>query len=420
MCESGIILAMTNYLVRHVDPILDRMINGLPAVLVVGPRAVGKTTTARKHAASELRLDHEPTAAAIAVDPDAVLRGLAEPILVDEWQAAPNVLGAIKRAVDRDPRPRRFIVTGSGRGDLDAETWPGTGRLVRLAMNGLTPDEIAGSPKSPTFLERLVAGGIESITKPDPAPDLRGYFEIALASGFPDAAVRLDGDLRTRWLASYVDQILTRDAGGLGEDRDPQRLRRYLEALALHTSVAADHKQLYEAAAINRKTADAYDRLLGNLLMVDTLPAWETNRLKRLTRTPKRLVADAAIAAVAVGVGIDDVLTDIKLLGRFLETFVIGMLRTQTSLLARPPQMFHMRDADGRHEVDVVIELGAGRVIAIEVKSGAPATSDAKHLAWLREEIGVRFVAGLILHTGPLPYRLSDRIAAAPIACLWS
>ncbi len=408
------------YLQRHVDPILREMIAGLPAVLLVGPRAVGKTTTARQLAASELRLDHEPTAAAVAIDPDSVIRGLAEPILIDEWQAAANVLGAIKRTVDSDPRPGRFIVTGSVRGDLDAETWPGTGRLVRLAMNGLAPDEVMGNPRKPTFLDRVTIAGIDAIDTPDPAPDLRGYLEIALASGFPEPALRLEGDLRIRWLNSYVEQILTRDAVALGEARDPQRLRRYLEVLSLNTSLVADHQALYAAASINRKTADEYDRLLGNLLIVDRLPAWETNRLKRLTRTPKRFVVDAALAAVTIGAGINDVLTDIKLLGRLLETFVIARLRTHASLLARPPQMFHLRDTDGRHEVDIIIELPAGRIVAVEVKAGAPSTSDAKHLAWLRDQLGERFVAGLILHTGPLPYRLSDRIAAAPIACLWS
>lgn len=411
---------MGQYLTRHIDPILEDMIKGLPAILLVGPRAVGKTTTARQFAKSEIRLDHDLTAAAVAVDPDAVLRGMAEPILIDEWQAAANVLGAIKRAVDTDPRPGRFIVTGSVRGDIDAETWPGTGRLVRLAICGLTPDELSGAPRTPTFLRRLITHGLDAIEAPPQPPDLRGYLEIAMASGFPEAAIRLTGDLQTRWLNSYVDQVLTRDAVAAGAERDPVRLRKYLEVLALYSSVVTDHKTLYEAASINRKTADAYDRLLSNLLIVDSLPSWETSRLKRLTRTPKRLVVDIAIAAVTLGLDIDDVLTDIKLLGRFVETFAISQLRTQASLLARPPQLFHLRDLDGRHEIDLVIEIGGGRIIGVEIKSGAPTTADARHLAWLRDELGDRFVAGLILHTGPLAYRLSDRIAAAPIACLWS
>lgn len=409
------------YAPRAVDRLLADYLTGLPGLLLVGPRAVGKTTTARQFARSELRLDHPPTAEAVRADPDAALRGLPEPILVDEWQVVPDVLGAVKRAIDAEPRSGRFVVTGSVRGDLDVPTWPGTGRLVRIDMHGLTPAEVAQNIPAIPFIDRVASEGAEAaLAKLAQPPDLRGYLELALRSGFPEPLLRLPRRLRRPWLRSYLDQFLTRDAAGLGEDRDPVRLRRYFEALAINTAGVVEHRALYEAAGINIKTAHAYDRLLTNLLVVEAVPAWTTNRLKRLVRTPKRYVCEPALAASVLEADIDAIFRDGTLVGRLLDTFVVALLRAQLVLCDSAPRLYHLRQSDGRHEIDVIIELGARRVVGIEVKTGAPKPAEARHLAWLRDEIGEAFVAGLVLHTGPLPYRLDDRIVAAPIAALWS
>lgn len=156
---------------------------------VTGPRATGKTTTARRHAASVVRLDLSREAAALRADPDSALAGFDEPILLDEWQLAPGVLGAVKRAVDDDPRPGRFLLTGSVRADLKAETSPGTGRVVRLPMHGMTVSELRRAAGIP-FLDRVAASDLQLPPDGD-RPDLRGYVEIALRSGFPEGALKL-------------------------------------------------------------------------------------------------------------------------------------------------------------------------------------------------------------------------------------
>lgn len=406
------------YRPRAIDPVLADLVAGVPAVLVVGPRAVGKTTSAARHAATTIRLDRPAEAAAFRADPDAALRGLPEPVLLDEWQVVPEVLGAVKRAVDVDPRPGRFLLTGSVRADLDSETWPGTGRLVRVTMLPMSVAEQRGGPWR--SLIDAAASGEEPSSSEDP-PDLRGYVELALAGGFPEPALRVAGGARTRWWESYVSQVVTRDAPLVDPGRDPDRIQRWFEAYVLNTAGVVDDRTLYEAAGVNRRTAAAYEQLMANLLLAAPLPAWTTNRLKRLVAMPKRMVVDAGLITGALRVDAGAVMADGDLLGRVIETFACTQLRVDVEAAASRPRLFHLRTQGGRREVDVVAELGGGRVVAFEVKASShPSTADARHLAWLRDELGDRFVQGIVLHTGPRPFGLGDRLQAWPIASAWA
>lgn len=413
----------TGYRPRLVDALLDELLAELPALMVVGPRAAGKTTTISRRAATVIRLDREAEAAAFAADPDAALRGLAEPVLLDEWQSVPGVLGAVRRAVDADARPGRFVLTGSVRAELETAVWPGTGRLVRLQLYPMTLREQLGRLGGPTFFDRVAAG--EELHLTGDVPDLRGYVDLAVASGFPQAALRLTGRGRRAWLESYVDDLLTHDVEQFEEPvtkrRDAQRLRRYFEAYALSSAGVADHKTVYDAAQVNKATGMAYEQLLTDLFVVEQTPAWASNRLKRLVRQPKRYVIEPALVAAALRLDANGIVLDGELLGRMLDTFVAAQLRPERALSSTGPRLYHLRTEQGRHELDLVAELGGQKLIGIEVKATAApsARDDAKHLVWLREELGDRFVAGIIFHTGPRTFELSERIVAAPISVLW-
>lgn len=401
-----------------IDPLITELLSELPALLVVGPRATGKTTTAARHAARIVRLDRADEAASFRANPDVALLDLPEPVLLDEWQAVPEVLGAVKRAVDSDNRPGRYLLAGSVRADIDTETWPGTGRVVRVPMYPLTVAEQTGKVTQP-LVDRLI-GGEELVAAAD-TPDLRGYIDLALQGGFPEAALALSGRVRERWLESYVEQLLTRDALTLNGSRDPTRLGRYFEAYALNSAGLADHKTIYDSAGINRKTALAYDRLLKNLMVVDELPAWTSNRLRRLVLSPKRFLIDSALLGGVLGVDTAGVMRDGNLLGRVLETFVTAQLRAEATVAAARPRLYHIRTEQGRVEIDIVAELRGQRIIGIEVKAdSAPSGQDARHLAWLRDNLGDRFIAGVVFHTGPATYPLGNRIVAAPISTLWA
>jgi uncharacterized protein len=346
---------------------------GEAPLLVVGPRASGKTTTLVRRARTIIELNAEAQSAAFKADPDAALQGLAEPVLLDEWQQAAAVLGAVRRAVDADPHPSGFFLTGSVRAERDAEIWPATGRLIRLPMYPMTIREQLGHVDGSTFFDKLVAG--QELAVPPDTPDLRGYVDLALTSGFPLPALHLTGRRRQIALESYLDELLTHDVDQLEASptkrRDEQRLRRYFEAYALNSGGVLDHKTIYDAAQINRVTANAYEGLLTKLFVVEQVPAWASNRLRRLVHQPKRYVIDAALIAAALRLDAPGIILDGDLLGRVLDTFVAAQLRAEIAVASTRPRLFHLRTEQGRHEVDLLVELGGQRVIAIEIKANA-------------------------------------------------
>jgi hypothetical protein len=408
------------YVPRLVEAHLEQLFAELPALSIVGPRATGKTTIARRLSRSVVALDDPVEARAFEADPDAALAALPEPILLDEWQAVPGVLGAVKRAVDRGSGAGRFLLTGSVRAKFTGATWPGTGRVVDVHMYGLTVREIVGQLTGEPFLERLARADIDAFAVPADPPDLLGYIDLALRGGFPDAALDPSPDTRGAWLSGYLDQLLTRDLETLQEGRDPHRLGLYFKALALNTAGIIQSKTLYDAAGIDHKTATAYERLLTNLLVLETLPAWSTNRISRMTRTGKRYLVDTSLLAAALDLDERAVLRDGDMLERMIDTFVLAQIRPEAALTSLRSRLYHPRTRDARHEIDLIAELAVRDVVAVEIESSAaPKRSDARHLEWLREQLGEHFLAGAVLHTGPRPFQLAERIYALPICTLW-
>lgn len=409
------------YIPRLVEHLLDELLDEAPAVLIVGPRASGKTTTALRRARSVLRLGERAQASAVAGDPDAVLATFDEsPLLIDEWQVVPDVLGAVKRAVDDGAPAGRFILTGSSRADLQVEGWPATGRVIRLPLWGMSQREMMGGTLAPSILDVLFDGELEMLRSAVPAPDLRFYVAAALRSGFPDAVRLVSDRTRRAWLGSYAEQLILRDVSFAGQDRDPQRLRRYLRSLAASTAGVVAHKTIYDAAGVNRVTAAAYDALLELLFVTEQVPAWTSSRLSRLAQTPKRYLVEPALLGPLWQLDQRAVLRDGDLLGRVIDTFVAAQLRVECTVAEASPTLHHLRRTDARHEIDLLLEGPAGRIVAVEMKAAAAVDLEAaRHLIWLRDELGDQFACGVVFHTGPYAFRLDDRIWALPIAAIW-
>ena len=416
-------MAAGEYRWRRIDEVLDDAIGAFAAVMVIGPRAVGKTTSAARRAAQVDRLDVPDTAALYRADPDAALRRALRPLVIDEWQEVPEVLAAVKRAVDDDRTSGQFILTGSIRVDTDLSTWAGTGRVIRVPMHPLTEAEVEGQ-SGPGLLQRLTTTWLDLATPPDGGIDggIDDCIDRALRSGFPDLAYGARSTRqRSMWLESYLDDLVSRDVASIGAPRDPVRLRRYVEVLSLNLAGQPSDQAILRDADLNARTAAAYERALSALGVIDLVPAWVTNRLKRITKGTKRYFTDTGLAAAATGLTTNDILQSSDLLGRWFDAFATMQFRAEAATMFPAPKLHHLRVDGGRHEIDLVVDLGNGKVFGVEFKAGtAPTLEDAKHLVWLRDEYGKRFIGGVVVHAGRAITELSDRIGAVPISASWS
>ncbi|NYD99663.1 hypothetical protein BJY21_000848 [Kineosphaera limosa] len=391
------------YLPRHLDVALAQALSAAPVVIVDGPRGAGKTTSGRRLAASVVMLprDLEP----LRIDADGYLRSLPAPVLLDEWQlAGTELLWAVKRIVDDDPAPGRFLLTGSVEPAHYGPTYPLTGRAVRLVMRPMTVAELAGRGEQPTFLARIIAGDLPAATG-----GRTTQFELddLTRPGFPAARQLPDADL---FLDAYASLVAQR-AGD--EGRDATRLLRTMRALAVLSAQAVPDQRIWDAADINKATWKQYDDLLVRVHLSVPSAAFESNRLKRLTSYPKRYLCDTALALTLAELDGAALQSDLSLAGRFVESFVMQQLRPQVDQVGGT--MLHLRTGAGEREVDAVIEVGRS-VLGVEVRLGTrPTTHDAGQLRWLRDQLGHRFAQGLVVHTGADTYPLGERLWAVPL-----
>lgn len=168
---------------------------------------------------------------------------------------------------------------------------------------------------------------------------------------------------------------------------------------------------------LSRPTTDAYLARLEAVFLVQTVPAWSTNRTARVVRRPKVTITDTGLAARMLG---GRLRTDEQLVGRLVETFVTNELRAQAEWSGTRPELFHYRDRAGT-EVDLVLEAGDGRVVGVEVKAGATVrAADLRGLRLLEQRLGEDFVAGVMLCTAPDPVHLGGRVWTLPMSALWS
>lgn len=411
----------SDYRLRLADAALTRLMATLPALWIVGPRGVGKTTTALRHAASVVHLDSPADRGLFQVDPDAALRQWAEPVLLDEWQEVPDVLGAVKRSVDANPRPGRFILTGSVNAAVTGNVWPATGRVVRLPMYPMTHREVTGRMGGMGFLDRLWDADPAAFPAVAPGLDVTDYLGLALRGGIPQAVLVEAANDPVRRLKGYADELVHRDATLVRQGIDTGRFAAYARAVAANTAGVTDDATLVDAARVDRRTADAYWHVLENLFLAEALPAWWSSHLTRLVALEKRYIIDSGLVAALLGLTPEAVYSSTEWIGRLLDTWVAQQIRPETALSDRQPRLHHLRTKGGQHEIDLVVEFGGNTLAGIEIKAtSAPHQDDAKHLRWLRDEVGERFRIGVVLHTGPHTYQLDDRIVAAPISTLWA
>lgn len=419
------------YARRIVDDELDELFPHVPAIALDGPKAVGKTTTARERSRTQLQLDRPGVLAVVEADP-AVALIRDKPLLVDEWQRVPQVWDAVRRAVDDDPRGGQFLLTGSATPSDDAALHSGAGRIGRLRMRPMTLPERGAC--SPTVSLRSLLGGSRPEVVGSCPLGLDDYAREITASGFP--AIHGLGDRARRFqLDSYLATIAERDFPELGRPlRRPAGLQAWLRAYAAASSTTARYEAIADAAATGegsrpaRSTSLAYREVLERLWLIDAVPAWSpgTNHLSRLQQAPKHQLADPALAARLLGLdagalldGRGDVVGPGRdtMLGALLES--LAALSVRVFAQAAEAQTAHLRTTNRDHEVDLVVVRGDGRVLGIEVKTTtAVDDDDTRHLRWLRSRIGDRMLDAVVLTTGHDAYRRPDGVAVVPLGLL--
>jgi len=418
------------YQPRIVDGELDELLAGLPAISIEGPKAVGKTVTAVRRAATAYRLDDAAERSILEADTSRLVEG-ERPILIDEWQRVPESFDRIRRAVDDGAGPGSFLLTGSAT-PTDSPTHSGAGRIVRVRLRPMTLAE-RGSDSPTVSLARLLEGGRPSIEGRTDV-GLEDYVDEILASGFPGIRGLPTRLLRAQ-LDGYLDHIVEREFEELGRKvRRPATLRRWMGAYAAATATTASFEKIRDAATSDevekpsRPTALSYRDILERLWILDPLPAWlpTRNQLTQLSSPSKHHLADPALAARLLGVDAAALLQarpagpsiprDGTLLGALFESLVTLCVRVYAQRVEA--RTAHLRTWRGEREVDLIVERGQS-IVAIETKLGQVVTDgDVRHLLWIQDQLGNELADAVVVSTGREAYRRRDGIAVVPAALL--
>jgi len=412
------LITLSQIVPRLADEHLRMLVSEEPAVLVEGPRGSGKSTLLRdiaeEHGVPVVDLEDPLTCAAIVEGSTAPLLS-PNLVVIDEFQHAPSVLSIVKRVVDREGGPGRYLLAGSVSGRLlPTGTETLTGRAHRVTLLPLAVGEVLGS--SPRWLTDTLVAGEPPMVATEVGRD--GVFELVAAGGYPGALGRSTRRTRDRWFASYLSTVADRDLPDLVDIRNPGAISRLYRLSAERTATVVTMAELARRLDVKPHTVRGYLDLLDRIYLIHELPSWTVGLSARVGRKPKLHVTDTGLATAALGL-------DAARLGRmpvggsFLESFVVTELMKQVTMIDAPLTLSHFRDRSGI-EVDLIVERTDGSVIAVEVKSAATVNkADARGLRFLRDRLGDRFIAGVVFYTGPLTGRMDDRIWFTPIPALW-
>jgi uncharacterized protein len=419
-----------DYHERVLDPLLDDLLDGLPAIALQGAKGVGKTATAERRASVVHALDDPVQREAFEARP-LQLPASDQATLIDEWQLVPSSWDAVRRAVDHGAGPGSFLLAGSS-APADARIHSGAGRIYPLRMRPLSLAE-RDLVTSTVSLADLLGEAPTEIDGDSPV-GLETYVEEILATGLPGIRP-LPERMRRRQIESYIEWAIQREFAEQGVVvRRPATLREWLAAYAAATATTAAYTRITEAAtpALPQKPSSAttmtYRDVLSRAFLLDPLEPWspKRNHMSRLASSPKHFLLDPGIAARLLGASKASLLEgrssgpavprDGTLLGALFEHLVT--MSVQTYAQANEARCHHLRLHDGRREVDLLVERD-NKLVALEIKlTPSVKDDDVRHLHWLKEHLGDDVTDAAVITTGPAAYRRPDGIAVIPAALL--
>ena len=403
---------------RHAATAVGEALADTRVVLVNGARQCGKSTLVAQFAdnrGAEWRsLDHAATRHAALSDPTDFVLGV-ESMVIDEVQRVPELLLAIKETVDADPRPGRFLLTGSAR-VLGLRGLPDAlpGRMETIELWPLSQGEIDGAPDG--FVDAIFAAGPDF--RHSSAETRAGYADRVVRGGFAEAVAR-PSRRRERFFDSYVGDLINRDVIQLSEIERGPEMRALARLVAARSGQLLVPGSLGSALGLPHPTVSRYLGLLEEVFLIKRVPAWSRNISSRVVSTPKVAMVDSGIAANLLGQGAVALTQPEGAIGPVLEAFVAMEIARQLTWSEERAEMFHYRTKD-QVEVDIVLENRRGKVVAIDVKARSTVRADdfrgIRHLA---DRVGSDLVAGIVLYTGRETLPFGSRFRAVPIAALW-
>ncbi|NEE04391.1 ATP-binding protein [Phytoactinopolyspora halotolerans] len=406
---------------RRASAAVEEALSDTRVVVINGARQSGKSTLARqlimgRPDALERRLDRQIVRQAAIGDPATFIQhdGL---LLIDEVQRVPELLLEIKDAVDLDPRPGRYLLTGSAR-ILGLRDLPDAlpGRMEVVTLWPFSQGEICGTPDA--FVDAVFARGADMSIDSDLAKG--DYAELVARGGYPEAVARIDPRRRGRFFSTYVDNLIDRDIRELTDIEYASQARRLLRLLAARTGQLLVMGTLASELGLAQPTIRRYIDLLEQVYLVSRTPAWSSNLTTRAVATPKVLMTDSGLASHLLRQSPDRLMEPDSAFGPLLEAFVTMEITKQLTWSQEPAELFHFRTRD-KLEVDIVLENPDGQVVGIEVKAGATVRGDDfRGLRYLSERLGDRLVAGIVMHTGSQTLPFGPKLRAMPISALWT
>lgn len=414
---------MSSLIDRAASPVLDELAGALRVVIINGPRQSGKTTLLkeyqRRHGGTYRTLDDRQMLIAAHEDPLTFARYGDPPRLIDEVQrGGDSLVRSIKMAVDDDPRPGQFILSGSSRFlTIPSLSESLAGRAVFLDLWPLSTSERTGGPIN--FLDRAFTDPQEPATA-DSAWTRDDYIQAIVQGGYPEVRSLKTALTRRSWYRSHLATIIERDIRDFASVHQTQALPALLGLIAARAGSTTVISDLARSVDLNRETVKNYLAWLDMVFLTMTLPAWSGNLNSRIAKTPKLYPTDSGLAAYLLQAGTAQLKAPGNpLLGTLLEIFVATELLKLRTFAEADYSLWHYRDQSKR-EVDFIIEGPGGRIIAMELKASvSPGPSAVQNLRWLKERLGDRMVAGYLLHLGPHGASYGNGVHALPVSALW-
>lgn len=393
-------------------------------VLLHGARQTGKTILAKQVCEAEgasrryLTLDDAAVRGNAAADPQGFIDGLPARVVIDEVQRVPELFLAIKMAVDRDPTPGRFLLTGSANAMLLPRVGDSlAGRIEVRELWPLSQGEIEG--REDGFVDAVFAEGPLAKREMRTETSKVSLLERIVRGGFPEPVDRSDGERREEWFRSYISRVLERDVRELANVEGLKEFPRLLSLMASRVGGLMNFADLSRSLSMPQSTLKRYVSLLQATFIVTTSPAWASNLGVRLTKSPKVYLCDTGLASSLLGLSADGLTHNSNAAGGLLENFVALELLKQLGWSRTRASLYHFRTLSGK-EVDLVLEDRAGNIVGIEVKwTGSIGPGDFKGLHELREIAGERFKRGVVLYSGEQTLGFGKQFEAAPIEALW-